>query len=216
MSQGLLPETFRGRLTAIVLLGLGIRLLHLALVAADNPLSGDGAAYHLSANLFADGLGFPEPLRHFFGGVDVVPLAEGEVLVETPIGYLEPTAGHPPVWTVLLGTFAFLGFTTVLQQQLVSVLLGAPAIVLMGLLGRELRSDRLGLLAAAGTAGYAFIWVNDGLMMAETALALGKPHNALVELMGLEARAPTECVPKRCGATVSLAAPENICWSKKI
>ena len=169
MSQGLLPETFRGRLTAIVLLGLGIRLLHLVLVAADNPLSGDGAAYHLSANLFADGLGFPEPLRHFFGGVDVVPLAEGEVLVETPIGYLEPTAGHPPVWTVLLGTFAFLGFTTVLQQQLVSVLLGAPAIILMGLLGRELRSDRLGLLAAAGTAGYAFIWVNDGLLVAETA-----------------------------------------------
>jgi len=60
MSQGLLPETFRGRLTAIVLLGLGIRLLHLVLVAADNPLSGDGAAYHLSANLFADGLGFPD------------------------------------------------------------------------------------------------------------------------------------------------------------
>ena len=76
MNRGLLPETFRGRLTAIVLLGIGIRLLHLALVAADNPLSGDGATYHLAANLFADGLGFPEPLRHFFGGADVVPLAE--------------------------------------------------------------------------------------------------------------------------------------------
>ena len=182
MSQGLLPETFRGRLTAIVLLGLGIRLLHLVLVAADNPLSGDGAAYHLSANLFADGLGFPEPLRHFFGGIDVVPLAEGEVVVETPIGYIEPTAGHPPVWTVLLGTFAFLGFTTVLQQQLVSVLLGAPAIVLMGLLGRELRSDRLGLLAATGTAGYAFIWVNDGLLVAETAALCAAAGAVLVGL----------------------------------
>ena len=59
MNRGLLPETLRGQLTAIVLLGLGIRLLHLALVAADNPLSGDGATYHLAANLFADGLGFP-------------------------------------------------------------------------------------------------------------------------------------------------------------
>ena len=123
INRGLLPDTFRGRLAAIVLLGLGIRFLYLALVAVDNPLSGDGAAYHLSANLFADGLGFPEPLRHFFGGVDVVPLPEGEVVAKTPIGYLEPTAGHPPVWTVLLGTFAFLGLTTVLQQQLVSVLL---------------------------------------------------------------------------------------------
>jgi len=169
INRGLLPDTFRGRLAAIVLLGLGIRFLYLALVAVDNPLSGDAAAYHLSANLFADGLGFPEPLRHFFGGLDVVPLPEGEVVVKTPIGHLEPTAGHPPVWTVLLGTFAFLGFTTVLQQQLVSVLLGAPTIVLMGLLGRELHSDRLGLLAATGTASYAFIWVNDGLLVAETA-----------------------------------------------
>ena len=164
-----LPETFRGRLAAITCLGLLVRLAHLILIAADNPLSGDAAGYHLAANLFGDGLGFPEPFRYYFGGIDVVPLAAGELIVETPIGHLEPTAGHPPVWTMLLGAFAFLGFTTVLQQQVVSVVLGAPAIILMGLLGREIRSERVGLLAATATAGYAFIWVNDGLMMAETA-----------------------------------------------
>ena len=164
-----LPETFNGRLATITCVGLLVRLAHLVLIAADNPLSGDAAGYHLAANLFADGLGFPEPFRHYFGAIDVIPLGTGDLVVETPIGHLEPSAGHPPVWTMLLGAFAFLGFTSVLQQQVVSVLLGAPAIVLMGLLGREVRSQRVGLLAATATAGYAFIWVNDGLMMAETA-----------------------------------------------
>ena len=161
-----LPTTFGGRLAALTVLGLLVRFAYLFLIAADNPLSGDAAGYHLASNLFGDGLGFPEPFRHYFGAVDVVPLDSGEVVVETPIGHLEPTAGHPPVWTMLLGAFSFLGFTTVLQQQVVSVALGAPAIVLMGLLGREVRSERVGLLAATATAGYAFIWINDGLLSA--------------------------------------------------
>ena len=174
------PTTFRGRLTAIVVLGLVVRLAHVLLVAGDNPLSGDAAGYHLAANLFADGLGFPEPLRHFFGGIDEVALADGTTrVVETPVGHLERTAGHPPVWTVLMGAFAFLGATTVFQQQVVSALLGLPAVVLMGLLGRRLgpggrasgeqASERLGLVAAAITATYAFVWVNDGLIVSETA-----------------------------------------------
>ena len=164
-----IPATFNGRLAAITCLGLLIRLAYLILIAADNPLSGDAVGYHLAANVFGDGLSFPEPYRYYFGALDVIPLATGDLVVETPIGHIEPSAGHPPVWTMLLGTLSFLGFTSVAQQQVVSVLLGAPAIVLMGLLGREVRSERTGLLAATASAGYAFIWVNDGLMMAETA-----------------------------------------------
>ncbi len=163
------PTTFRGRLALVVVVGLVVRLAHLVLVAADNPLSGDASSYHLAANLWADGKGFPEPLRHLFGGTDVVPLADGGTrVVETPIGHVEPTAGHPPVWAVLLGIASFLGATSIPAQQVVSVLMGLPAIVVMGLLGREVRSERLGLVAASITATYAFIWVNDGLLMAET------------------------------------------------
>ena len=165
-----LPTTFRGRLLGIVLIGLAVRLAYVFLVASGNPLSGDAAGYHLAANLFADGLGFPEPLRHFFGGVDEVVLADGTTrLVETPVGHLERTAGHPPVWTILMGTFAFLGATTIFQQQVVSALLGLPAVVLMGLLGRRLGSERLGLVTAGITATYAFVWINDGLIVSETA-----------------------------------------------
>lgn len=164
-----IPATFSGRLAIIAALGGLLRVLYVLLVLADNPLSGDAAGYHHAANLFADGAGFPEPLRHMFGGVDLIVRNGAEIIVATPIGHLEPTAGHPPVWTVLLGTFSFLGAVTVLQQQVVAALLGVPAIVLVGLLGRELRSERLGLIAAGLTAGYAFVWVNDGLLMAETA-----------------------------------------------
>ncbi|MBO24665.1 MAG: hypothetical protein CMO65_05630 [Verrucomicrobiales bacterium] len=181
-STGLrLPTTFRGRLTGIVLVGLLVRLAHVFLVAANNPLSGDAAGYHLAANLFADGLGFPEPLRHYFGGLDEVVLADGTTrIVETPVGHLERTAGHPPVWTVILGAFAFLGATTVLQQQVVSALLGLPAVVLMALLGRQVQSERLGLVAAAITATYAFVWVNDGLIVSETAAIAAAAGTMLV------------------------------------
>ena len=164
------PVTFRGRMALIVAVGLVVRLTYLVLIAADNPLSGDASSYHLAANLWADGLGFPEPLRHLFGGMDVVLVDEAATtVVQTPIGHVEPTAGHPPIWTMILGVASFLGATSIVTQQFVAVLMGLPAIVLMGLLGREVRSERLGLLAAALTAVYAFIWVNDGLLMAETA-----------------------------------------------
>ena len=163
------PTTFRGSLTLIAVAGMVVRLAHLIVIAANNPLSGDASSYHLAANLWADGLGFPEPFRHLFGGTDTVPLSTGgTAVIETPVGHLERTAGHPPIWAILLGIFSFLGATSILEQQVVSALLGVPAIVFMGLLGREVHSERLGLLAAAITASYAFIWVNDGLLMAET------------------------------------------------
>lgn len=168
-----LPVTFAGRLALVAGLGGLLRVLYVLLVVADNPLSGDAAGYHHAANLLADGLGFPEPLRHMFGGVDLIVRDGADMLVATPIGHLEPTAGHPPVWTILLGVASFLGAVTVLQHQIVAALLGIPAIVLVGLLGRDLRSERLGLVAASITAGYAFIWVNDGLLMAETAAIAG-------------------------------------------
>ena len=70
---------FNTILFLICLLGLSIRLLYFFLVAADNQLSGDASSYHLTANLFADGLGFTEPFRYLFGATDLVPI-EGELV----------------------------------------------------------------------------------------------------------------------------------------
>ena len=43
----------------------------------------------------------------------------------------------------------------------------------LGLLGRELAGARAGLLAAALGAVYPYLWVNDGLILAETFATLG-------------------------------------------
>ena len=159
---------FNKALLLICLLGFFIRLLYFFLVVADNQLSGDAASYHLTANIFADGLGFTEPFRYLFGAVDSIPVEGKMIEVVTPIGHIEPTAGHPPVWTLLLSVASFLGFTTVFEQQIFSILLGLPSILLAGLVGRKISSERLGLIAASLTATYAFVWINEGLLMAET------------------------------------------------
>ena len=164
---------FTKTLSLICLFGAVIRLLYFFLVVANNQLSGDAASYHLSANLFADGLGFTEPFRYLFGAVDLVPLNGEIVEVVTPIGHIEPTAGHPPIWTLLLAVGSFLGFTTTFEQQIYSIFLGVPSIVLAGLIGRKIASERLGLIAASLTATYAFIWINEGLLMAETCAITG-------------------------------------------
>ena len=137
---------FNKILLLICLLGFFIRLLYFLLVVADNQLSGDASSYHLTANIFADGIGFTEPFRYLFGAIDSVPV-EGELIeVITPIGHIEPTAGHPPMWTLLLSIGSFLGFTTVFQQQIFSIFLGIPSIILAGLIGRKIVSERLGLI----------------------------------------------------------------------
>ena len=182
LRKQLAATTFGVRLGLIAACGVVVRLLHLILVAADNPLSGDAASYHLAANLFADGKGFTEPFRYLFGAVDQI-FRDGQIVeVVTPIGHLEPTAGHPPVWTLLLGIGAFLGLTGIFEAQLLAVFLGIPAIVLSGLAGRRLGSERLGLFAAALAATYAFIWVNDGLLVAETVAVCAAAGVVLVGL----------------------------------
>jgi len=160
---------FATALLLITVAGLGLRL---AFIATDAPtkLGGDALYYHEGANLLADGKGYIDPYRYLFGGKEQVTLADGSVKeVITPVGHEEPTAGHPPVYVTYLGAVSWLGFDSVRAHQVASALLGAVSIVLAGLLGRSLLSERLGLIAAALTAVYANIWINDGLVMSETA-----------------------------------------------
>jgi hypothetical protein len=160
---------FATALLLITVAGLGVRLVFIA-TAAPEKLGGDALYYHEGAKLLADGEGYIDPYRYLFGGKEQVTLASGEVVeVVTPVGHTEPTAGHPPVYVTYLGAVSWLGFDSVRDHQVASALLGAVSIVLAGLLGRALVSERVGLLAAGLTAIYANIWINDGLVMSETA-----------------------------------------------
>ncbi len=153
----------------ICVLGFGIRVGFI-ISERDSKLGGDAIYYHKAANLLADGKGFIDPFRYLYGSEETITLANGESRTITiPIGHVEPTAGHPPVYVIYLAAFSKLGMRSATSHQVASAALGVLAILLAGLLGRELRSDRLGLIAAFITAVYANVWVNDIVLMSETA-----------------------------------------------
>jgi 4-amino-4-deoxy-L-arabinose transferase-like glycosyltransferase len=156
----------------IVAVGFGVRMADMALWSPHTTLElgGDAVYYHEAANLLADGKGFIDPYRYLFGAKEQVTLADGRVVkVVTPVGHVEPTAGHPPVYVMYLGATSFLGFRSLAAHQMASILLGCASIILAGLLGRSWRNERTGLIAAFLTAVYANIWINDTLVMSETA-----------------------------------------------
>jgi peptidoglycan/LPS O-acetylase OafA/YrhL len=181
----------------LTLLGLGVRLTYVAAYTRCDPLSdetcsgpklsGDAAYYHNAANLLADGEGFIDPYRFLKGGRDLVPvpMADGTLQdreVITPVGHREPTAGHPPAYVVFLGAVSWLGGRSVEAHQIASAFLGACAIPLFALVGRRLVGARVGLIAAGLAAVYVMVWINDGLVMSETAVMVVVP---IVMLAGL-------------------------------
>ena len=171
-------------------LGLLIRLAYVLFIERGDPLSGDGVYYHEAANLLADGFGFTEPWRFLHGGAQEALFVEDpSTIVPTantalPVGHIEPTAGHPPLWVLLLGASSVLGFTSVTAHQLVGVLCGAVGVAVVGWAGHQLGSITgirwTGPVAAALAAVHAGFWLNDGLVMSEslvvpvTALLLGQ------------------------------------------
>jgi hypothetical protein len=167
-----------------------VRVTYVLAVERGEELSGDAFYYHTAANLLADGKGFIDPFRYVYGGEQErlifrdAPIEDSAATSILP-GHEEPTAGHPPVWTVTLAAASWLGFRSVLAHQLVGTLVGTLGVVLVGLAAREVargvrpapfderrarRADNTGLTAAAVASVYAFLFVNDGLVMSETAV----------------------------------------------
>jgi 4-amino-4-deoxy-L-arabinose transferase-like glycosyltransferase len=82
-----------------------------------------------------------------------------------------PTAEHGPLTSVLMAPVSWMS-DPVPYQRLVTVLCGAATIAVIGLLGRALKGDRVGIVAAAIAALYANLWINDGLVMSESVSVL--------------------------------------------
>lgn len=78
-----------------------------------------------------------------------------------------PTAEHGPLTSVLMVPFSWMD-DPVAYQRLVTVICGTVTIVVIGLLGRALRGERVGIVAAVIAAVYANLWINDGLVMSES------------------------------------------------
>ena len=142
-------------LLAICVVALGIRVGYV-LGWRDVPtIEGDARYYHDGANLLADGEGFVHPYA-WRDGVKV------------------PGADHPPGYIVVLALPSLLGFDGIRDHMLFSCLIGTGTVALIGLLGRRIAGDAVGLVAAGIAAVYPNLWLNDGSLMSETlALFLG-------------------------------------------
>jgi 4-amino-4-deoxy-L-arabinose transferase-like glycosyltransferase len=137
-------------LAAVAVVGLAVRVAYVLLEQRDIDFGGDARFYHDGANLLADGKGFISPFEYHRGHV-----------VEA--------ADHPPFYLVFLAIPSALRLTSTLTHLLWSCVLGTATIVLVGLLGRAIVNERVGIVAAALLAVFPDAWMSDGSLLAETA-----------------------------------------------
>lgn len=138
----------------LTLVGVGALALRVGVTMAHYrhlPLGlDDNNYYHLQGVLFAEHLDIVDPF------------------IWNDYGLITPGAGHPPLYPTFLGLVSLLGFDSPLDHRLASCVAGAVGVVLIGLLGRRLGGDRVGLLAAGIAAVYPNLWINDGLILSES------------------------------------------------
>ena len=121
---------------------------------------GDSYVYHYGANLLAQGKGFVIPTDYRVSG-----------------GLLARAGGdHPPLFTLLLAAFSFVGAKSWLWHEHVVVAFGLVNIFLTGLLGRRVagrfwddrRAEWVGFVAAMFMAVYPYVWLSDVMVLSET------------------------------------------------
>ena len=189
-------------LLLIVLASLVVRVGYVLVVVGDEPLKGDQVYYTAQANRLAEGYGFVEPYDR---SLNVRRAGTG------------PSAEHPPLTAVVLAPVAWVanrlpwvdadtrrGDIHAPAFRMTFAILGALTVALVGLVGREVRGERVGLVAAALAAISPSLWVNDGLVMSETLTVLAV---ALTLYLAYRyRRAPTLLTGFGLGAACALAA----------
>lgn len=133
---------FAARLGVVALGALGIRVW--AALTLDHPVvQGDAMTFHQVAQHLADGEGF----RAAFEDV--------------------PTAEHPPGWELVLAAADLLGGNGYTSHRLLGALIGTLTVVGVGLLGRRVAGDAVGLVAATLAAVNPMLWGADVSLMSE-------------------------------------------------
>jgi 4-amino-4-deoxy-L-arabinose transferase-like glycosyltransferase len=143
--------SFRAALAVAVGVGLAARLVYVLVVMHGVPVGGDGLEFHILANQLASGDGYVQPLI----------VSPGHVV----------TADKPPLYPLLLAAPSLLGWKTLVAHRVVSCLMGAALVAGLGLLGRRVGGDRVGIVAAAIAALYPLLVVLDGSLRSESLYA---------------------------------------------
>jgi 4-amino-4-deoxy-L-arabinose transferase-like glycosyltransferase len=140
---------FRRWLLLITLGGLALRILYIVVGRRWDHIGGDGVYYQGAAELLADGKGFIHPWALLAGR------------------HLE-AADHPPMYILWLSVPEYLNITSREALLVWSCLLGSATVAVVGLVGRKVGGNRVGLVAAVLTAVYPPIWSQDGTLQSET------------------------------------------------
>jgi 4-amino-4-deoxy-L-arabinose transferase-like glycosyltransferase len=143
---------FFARLTLIAVAAAAWRIWYILGPVTDRiqRLAGDEFFYSWQARYFSEGRWFTNPF----------------LLHNQHIS--EPTALHPPLYTVFLAIPSRLGFTTPTEHRIATALLGTGTVVLIGLLARRFAGERAGIVAAIIAAFYPPLWSNDAVIGLET------------------------------------------------
>lgn len=173
---------FAARLLTITAVGLAVRLVYALVVMHGRPIRGDGREFHLLANVLADAHAYVQPFLYFFAGHTEIPTAE-----------------KPPLYPLVLALPSAAGLDTNTAHQVVSCLMGAAGVLLIGLLGRRVGGDRVGVVAAAIAAVYP------ALAMLDFSLRSESLYVPLVALCLLAAYRLVDAPGRRSGLLLGLA-----------
>ena len=141
---------FRRRLTGITVAAFVLRLVLTLVTRGFSPAAvtdGDGFYYSFFANTLASGHWFVHP----FTGA--------------------PTADHPPLTVLVLAPASWL-FDSTFAQRVTMVLIGTATVAIIGVVGRRVGGNRVGLVAALIALANPNLWINDSLTMSESLAAL--------------------------------------------
>lgn len=138
-------------LGVIAMVALGIRVAFVEAEGQQARHLGDAWWYRAVALQLADGDGYVRPADLRFDPPRRVPTAE-----------------HPPLFSVVLAAPATLGFRSVHDLEIFSSLIGVAGVVLIGLLGRRVAGDAVGLVSAGIAATYPMLFQASALAFSES------------------------------------------------
>jgi len=137
-------------LAGITAAGLAVRLVYLVGWRSPWPVIGDPYYYHQGANLLADGEGYVHPYQFLLFGVRT------------------PGADHPPGFMTVLAGFSWLGFRSFFQHQVIACVIGATGVATIGVAGRRIAGERVGLIAAVLAALSPNLFYFDAMVVSES------------------------------------------------
>lgn len=179
-------RSFTTLLVLVAAAAFVLRLVYAVWLAP--PTEGISDAFYFSSvgKLIADGEGFANPYDFLFRD------------------RWRPTAEHPPLYTLVLALEYALGLDGDTAHRATGGVFGTAAVVLVGLLGRRIGGERVGLLAAALAAVYPLLITTDGAVLSET---LYLPLVALCLLAAYRLRdRPSPAAGAWLGAAIAAAA----------